>query len=34
MNVILYFNRTINSAREAIENINQRLTTYAILGSV
>ncbi len=28
------FNRDINSARAAIENINQRLKTYAILGSV
>jgi len=28
------FNRTINSARAAIENINQRLKTYAILGDV
>jgi hypothetical protein len=28
------FNRTINSTRAAIENINQRLKTYAILGSV
>ncbi|CAF3108861.1 unnamed protein product [Rotaria sp. Silwood2] len=28
------FNRDINSARAAIENINQHLKTYAILGSV
>jgi hypothetical protein len=28
------FNRDINSARAAIENINQRLKTYAILGGV
>ncbi|CAF1337255.1 unnamed protein product [Rotaria sordida] len=28
------FNRDINSARAAIENINQRLKTYAILGSI
>jgi hypothetical protein len=28
------FNRNINSARAAIENINQRLKTYAILGGV
>ncbi|CAF3287173.1 unnamed protein product [Rotaria socialis] len=28
------FNRNINSARAAIENINQRLKAYAILGSV
>jgi hypothetical protein len=28
------FNRTINSARAAIEDINQRLKTYAILGGV
>ncbi|CAF3688236.1 unnamed protein product [Rotaria sp. Silwood1] len=28
------FNRDINSARAAIENINQRLKAYAILGSV
>lgn len=28
------FNRNINSARAAIENSNQRLKTYAILGSV
>jgi hypothetical protein len=28
------FNREINSARAAIENINQRLKTYAILGSI
>ncbi|CAF4771640.1 unnamed protein product, partial [Rotaria sp. Silwood2] len=28
------FNRDINSARAAIENINQRLKTYAILGDV
>ena len=28
------FNRNINSARAAIENINQRLKTYAILGNV
>jgi glutamate/tyrosine decarboxylase-like PLP-dependent enzyme len=26
------FNRDINTARAAIENINQRLKTYAILG--
>ena len=28
------FNRDINSARAAIENINHRLKTYAILGSI
>ncbi len=28
------FNRNMNSVRAAIENINQRLKTYAILGSV
>ncbi|CAF3549202.1 unnamed protein product, partial [Rotaria sordida] len=28
------FNRDINSARAAIENINQRLKTYAIIGGV
>jgi glutamate/tyrosine decarboxylase-like PLP-dependent enzyme len=28
------FNRDINSTRAAIENINQRLKTYAILGRV
>ncbi|CAF4592828.1 unnamed protein product [Rotaria sp. Silwood2] len=28
------FNRDINSAKAAIENINQRLKTYAILGGV
>ena len=28
------FNRNIKSARAAIENINQRLKTYSILGSV
>ncbi|CAF4522245.1 unnamed protein product [Rotaria sp. Silwood2] len=28
------FNRDINSARAAIENINQRLKTYAILGGI
>ena len=28
------FNCNINSARAAIENINQRLKTYAIFGSV
>jgi hypothetical protein len=28
------FNRDINSARAAIENINQCLKTYAILGGV
>jgi hypothetical protein len=28
------FNRDINSARAAIENINQRIKTYAILGGV
>ncbi|CAF4633632.1 unnamed protein product, partial [Rotaria sp. Silwood2] len=28
------FNRSINSARAAIENINQRLKTYAIFGSI
>jgi len=28
------FNRDINSARAAIENINQRLKSYAILGGV
>ncbi|CAF1387764.1 unnamed protein product [Rotaria sordida] len=28
------FNRDINSARAAIENINQRLKTYSILGGV
>jgi len=28
------FNREVNSSRAAIENINQRLKTYAILGSV
>ncbi len=28
------FNYDINSARAAIENINQRLKTYAILGGV
>ena len=28
------FNRDINSARAAIENINQRLKTYAICGGV
>ncbi|CAF0959069.1 unnamed protein product [Rotaria sordida] len=28
------FNRDINSARAAIENINQRLKTYAILDGV
>jgi hypothetical protein len=28
------FNRDINSARAALENINQRLKTYSILGSV
>ncbi|CAF4088116.1 unnamed protein product, partial [Rotaria sp. Silwood1] len=28
------FNRDINSARAAIENINQRLKAYAILGGV
>jgi hypothetical protein len=28
------YNRDINSARAAIENINQRLKTYSVLGSV
>ena len=28
------FNRSINSARAAIENLNQCLKTYAMLGSV
>ncbi|CAF1358711.1 unnamed protein product [Rotaria sordida] len=28
------FNRVINSARAAVENINQRLKTYAILGGM
>ncbi|CAF4670749.1 unnamed protein product, partial [Rotaria sp. Silwood2] len=28
------FNRNINSARAAVENINQRLKTYAILGDI
>ena len=28
------FNHDLNSARAAIENINQHLKTYAILGSV
>ena len=28
------FNRDINSARGSIENINQRLKTYTILGSI
>jgi hypothetical protein len=28
------FNRVINSARAAIENINQRIKTYAIIGSI
>ncbi len=28
------YSRDINSARAAIENINQRLKTYAILGSI
>lgn len=28
------YNRDINSARATIENINQRLKTYAILGGI
>jgi hypothetical protein len=28
------YNRNINSSRAAIENINQRLKTYAILGGI